>query len=169
MSNDKQDNAGAEVIKLHPAKATKASEKKWGKEAMDLGFCIIPSLLLKAQKRLGLNPTQLAVLMHLADFWWDAERKPYPSKKTLSERLNLSERQVQRYIAELESAGLVLRIERTAAHRGKLSNQYDLSGLVAKLKELAPEFKEVEDEVKTKRRAVARPGGLKRARAKAKG
>ncbi len=168
MTKQKDENAGAQVINLHPAKATKASEKKWGKEAMDLGFCIIPSLLLKAQRRLGLNPTQLAVLMHLADFWWEAERRPYPSKKTLSERLNLGERQIQRYIAELEAAGLVQRIERTAAHRGKLSNQYDLSGLVAKLKELAPEFQEVEDEVKTKRRDVARPGGLKRAKAKAK-
>lgn len=168
MANEKQDSKGAEMIKFHPAKATKASEKKWGKEAMGLGFCIIPSLLLKAQKRLGLNPTQLAVLIHLADFWWDAARRPYPSKKTLAERLNLGERQVQRYIAELETAGLVQRIERRAAHRGKLSNQYDLSGLVAKLKELAPEFKEVEDEVKTKRRAVARPGGLKRARARPK-
>ena len=96
--------------------------------------------------------------MHLADYWWDVDRKPFPSKKTLGERLGLGPRQVQRYIAELESAGLVKRIERTAAHRGKLSNEYDLSGLVERLKELEPEFREVEDEIKTRRRAVARPG-----------
>jgi hypothetical protein len=35
-------------------------------------------------------------------------RKPYPSKRSLSERLGLSERQVQRYIAEREQAGLSL-------------------------------------------------------------
>ena len=64
MSNDNMDVApAAEVIQLHPAKAKKASERKWGKPVMDLGFCIIPSLLLRAQARLGLNPTQLAVLM----------------------------------------------------------------------------------------------------------
>src|SRR5882762_4697158 len=109
---DTDEQAGAEVVQLHPAKAKKASERKWGKPVMDLGFCIIPSLLLRAQSRLGLNPTQLAVLMHLADYWWDAERKPYPRVKSLGDRLKLGPRQVRRYIAELEQAGLVMRIER---------------------------------------------------------
>ena len=125
---------------------------------MELGFCIVPSLLLRAQRRLGLNPVQLAVLMHLADIWWYADRRPYPSKKTLGERLGLGPRQVQRYIAELEEAGLVRRIERRAGHQGKLSNEYDLSGLVKRLKDLEPEFREVEEENKSRRRAVARPG-----------
>jgi hypothetical protein len=118
---DIDEQPGAEVVQLHPAKAKKASERKWGKPVMDLGFCIIPSLLLRAQARLGLNPTQLAVLMHLADYWWEAERKPFPRMQTLGERLKLSPRQARRYVAELEAAGLVTRIERRAAHRGKLS------------------------------------------------
>src|SRR5260221_13856977 len=42
----------AEVIPLRPAKAKKASERKWGKAVMDFGFCIIPSLLLRGQARL---------------------------------------------------------------------------------------------------------------------
>lgn len=159
-------SSGAEVIKLHVRKAGKSSERKWGKPVMDLGFCIIPSLLLRAQARLGLNPTQLTLLMHLADYWWDVDRKPYPSKKTLGERVGLSARQVQRYIAELEEAGLVQRIERVASHRGKLSNEYDLSGLVARLKELEPEFREVEEQARANRRAVARPGVRRRSRAK---
>ncbi len=156
MSDSKKDGS-AKVIPLRPLKATKASERKWGKGVMGLGFCIVPSLLLRAQARLGLNARQLAVLMHLADFWWNAERKPYPSKKTLGERLRLSPRQVQRIIAELETAGLVQRIERRAAHMGKLSNYYDLSGIVKRLKELEPEFRKVEEEAKARRRAVARP------------
>lgn len=103
MSNNKKI---APVVQLRPSKATQASEKKWGKNVMKLGFSIIPSLLLRAQQRLGLNPTQLAILMQLADYWWDEERKPYPSKQALSDRLGLSPRQIQRYIAELEQAGL---------------------------------------------------------------
>ena len=159
MNNDDVTEAGgADVIQLHPAKAKKASERKWGRAVMDLGFCIIPSLLLRAQARLGLNPTQLSLLMHLADYWWDAERKPYPAMKTLGARLKLSPRQVRRYVAELEQAGLLTRIERTASHRGKLSNEYDLSGLVKRLQELEPEFRQVEDKTKARRRAVARPG-----------
>lgn len=141
-------------------KPSKASEEKYGKEVMNIGFSVVPSLLLKAQRRLGLNTQQLTILMHLMDFWWDASRKPYPSKATLSERINLSERQIQRHIAEMEQAGLVKRIERKAKHKGKLSNYYDLSGLVAKLQELAPEFQKVEDEVKAKRKAVEMPRGF---------
>lgn len=86
----------------------------------------------------------------------------YPSKKALSERLGLSARQVQRYVAELETAGLVPRIERRAAHKGKLSNFYDLSGLVERLKALEPEFREVQTEMREMKRQVARRGGLRR-------
>lgn len=157
MSDQNRSDAG-NVVQLRPPKAGRASEKKWGKQVMALGFCIVPSLLLRAQQRLGLNPTQLAVLMQLCDFWWEDARKPHPGKKLLAERLGLSERQVQRYIAELEQAGLVERIERRASHGGKMTNTYDLSGLVARLKKLEPEFRKVEEDVKTERKAVAKRG-----------
>ncbi len=125
---------------------------------MKLGFSIVPSLLLRAQRRLKLNPTQLAVLMQLCDYWWDSSRKPYPSKQTLAERLGLSARQVQRHIADLEEAGLVQRIERRGANGGKLTNTYDLSGLVSRLQALEPEFTAVEEENRRRRAAVTRPG-----------
>ena len=118
---------------------------------MALGFCVVPSLLLRAQRRLGLNPTQLAVLMQLCDFWWESDRKPFPGKKALAQRLDLSPRQVQRYMADLETAGLIQRVERRAAHGGKQTNIYDLSGLVDRLKRLEPEFRAVEEEAKAKR------------------
>jgi DNA-binding transcriptional ArsR family regulator len=139
------------------AKSTKQSEEKWGASVMALGFCVLPSLLFRAQRRLGLNPTQLAVLLQVADFWWDSGRKPFPKKADLAERLDLSERQVQRHIAELEKAGFVRRIERTVSRRGKISNAYDLSGLVDKLKAMEPQFREVAEEAKARRKAVARP------------
>lgn len=163
--SDQEKSGTADIIPLRPHKATKASEQKWGKAVMRLGFCIVPSLLLRAQRRLGLNATQLAVLMHLADYWWEVNRKPYPSKKALGDRLGLSPRQVQRIIADLESAGLVRRVERRAPHKGKLSNLYDLTGLVKRLEELEPEFRKVEDEVKERRKAVARPGIRRRPKA----
>lgn len=146
----------ATVVPPRKTKADQVSDKKWGKAVMKLGFCIIPSILLRAQQRLGLNPTQLAVLLQLADYWWSQDRKPYPSKQALSDRLGLGTRQIQRYIAELEAAGLVKRIERRAAHRGKLSNEYDLSGLVDRLKKLAPDLEEANE---FKRQATRR-GGL---------
>ena len=96
----------------------------------------------------------------------DAGRKPFPKKADLAFRLGLSDRQVQRYIAELETAGFVRRIERTAAHRGKISNEYDLGGLVQKLAALEPEFREVADEARAARGAVARPGFRTRGKTK---
>ena len=146
------------VVSLRPTKeAGRASEKKWGKSVIAIGFCIVPSLLLQAQRRLGLTPTQLAILMQLCDFWWDSERKPYPSKATLADRLGLSPRQVQRHVAELETAGLVQRTQRWSSHGGKTTNFYDLGGLVKRLQELEPEFRQVEEEARAARRAVSQP------------
>ncbi|WP_096700290.1 helix-turn-helix domain-containing protein [Magnetospirillum sp. 15-1] len=153
----------AKVIPLRPAKAAKASEGKWGAAVMNLGFSIIPSLLLRAQQRLGLNPTQLAVLLQLCDYWWEEKRKPFPSKEALSQRLGLSTRQVQRQIAALENVGLVKRIERIGRHGGKLSNTYDLSGLVIRLQALEPEFRQVEEENRQRREEVAKPAYRRRA------
>jgi DNA-binding transcriptional ArsR family regulator len=153
-----------QVIQLRPTTAAKASEQKWGVAVMKMGFCIVPSLLLRAQRRLGLNPVQLAVLMQLCDYWWEEGRKPYPSKEALAGRLGIGARQVQRHIAALEEAGLVQRVERIGRHGGKLTNTYDLSGLVKRLRELEPEFREVEEENRKRRKEVAKPG-LRRRRA----
>src|SRR3546814_12900840 len=79
---------------------------------------------------LGINPVQFNIIMHLADIWWEKEHRPWPKKQLLAERMDMSERQIQRQIAELESAGLVQRVERTRPGRGQTSNEYDLSGLV---------------------------------------
>ena len=159
MSED--DNTTDEEVTPKAAgrgKATRSSEGKWGAEVMALGFCVLPSLIFRAQARLGLSPTQLAVLLQLADFWWDSGRKPFPKKADLAERLNLSERQVQRHIADLETAGFVRRIERTYGRRGKISNEYDLSGLVQRLKALEPQFRQVAEEAKAQKKAVATRG-----------
>ena len=152
------------VVPIRPASTTtrapekaRESEKKWGTKVMTLGFCVVLSLLLRAQRRLGLNPTELAVLMQLCDFWWESGRKPYPGKKLLGQRLGLSPRQVQRYMERLETAGLVARVERRAAHGGKQTNIYDLSGLVERLKRLEPEFRAVEEKAKASREAVTKP------------
>ena len=140
------------------AKAKKTSDRKWGGAVMKMGFCIVPSLLLRGQPRVGLNPTQLAVLLQLCDLWWDPGRKPYPSKAKIAARLGIGPRQVQRYIAELETVGLVKRIERRATNQGKLSNTYDLSGLVKKLREIQPSFRKAEEDARKSRADAQRRG-----------
>lgn len=142
-------------------KEKQASIQKWGKDVMDEGFTILPAILLRGQQRLGLNPTQMMVLIHLADYWWQKDSKPYPAMKTIAERMGISRRQLQRYMGDLEQAGLLQRIERKAQHKGKLSNEFDLSGLVERLKKLAPEFKEANERSKALRQGVTRRGGNK--------
>lgn len=145
------------VKKPEDASSRRKADAKWGNSVMSRGFVIIPAMLLRAQRRLGLTGTQLAILLQLIDWWMDADKHPWASKETLSQRMGLSERQLQRQIAALEKAGLVQRVEKIT-NRGKQPNSYDLSGLVARLKALAPEFKEAAQATKK----VERPGGLRK-------
>lgn len=139
-----------------PKKEGRETEKKWGKPVINLGYSIIPSLIFHAQARLGLNSVQLVLLLHLADFWWNYEQKPFPSKSTLAKRLRLSPRQIQRHLTDLEKGGFIKREPRFAAHQGQQSNYYDLEGLVEKLKSLEPDF----THIKEQSRRVVKPGGL---------
>jgi Helix-turn-helix domain len=145
------------VIPLRPSKAAKLrSEQKWGVDVMAIGFTILPSLLFRAQNRLGLKSTHFAIILQLSDYWWFDDNLPFPKKQTIGERIGLKEKQVQRLIRDLEQRGYVKRIVRKTPH-GQSSNFYDLSGLVKRLKELEPEFREAA----AAKRKVERRGGLK--------
>jgi len=87
-------------------KDRRRSEDKWTAQVIRLGYTVVPSLLLRAQAKLGLTPEQLNVLLQLAEHWWEADKEPYPSKETLARRMHKSPRQVQRYLTQLEDAGL---------------------------------------------------------------
>lgn len=151
MSAKKANN----VVPL-PAGGLKHSERKWGKAVMSHGYCLLPSILLQAQARLAVSAQEMMVLLHLAEHWWLPESKIYPSKETIGERVGLSEKQVQRHIRRLEDAKLVQRIERFSPGGGRTTNEYDLSGLVQRLKQIEPDFAEA----KRAKVAAKRPGGL---------
>lgn len=157
----------AEVLQLRKTepKTEREAEKKWGVAVMDLGYSQVPSLIFRAQARLGLSAVQLALLLHLVDYWWKHAQMPFPNKATLAERMNLSPRQIQRYLTELETAEFIKREERFAVHRGQQSNIYHLDGLVKKLKKLEPEFSEVKEQAIEQAKNVAKRGGLAARRA----
>lgn len=144
------------VVPLFAESDKKESEKKWGKAVMALGYCIFPSILLQTQGRLGLSAQEMIILLQLAEHWWRADSPVFPSKETIAERVGLSAKQVQRHIKALEDRGLVKRNPRYKPGRGQLSNQYDLSGLVEKLKTLEPEI----TRARKLKSAATRPGGL---------
>ncbi len=162
MTDTNQDETTTDKVAPEKTSRKSPASQKWGAKVMDSGFCMLPSLLLRAQRRLHLNPTQLAVLIQIVDHWWDAGRKPYPSKKELSQRLGIGERQIQRYLTDLEDEGLIKRIPRYADHKGRMSNMYDLQGLVDKLTELEPDFREARNQARQSRQKAASLGFKRR-------
>ncbi len=61
--------------------------------------------------------------------------------------------------------GLAKRNEPRGRSLGKLSDEYDLSGLVARLAGIQPEIRECEEAARAKRREVQRPGLRRRMKA----
>jgi hypothetical protein len=149
--------AAKKVVALFPSE--KESEKKWGKDVMSHGACIFPSILLQAQGRLRVSAQEMVVLLQLAEHWWTAASKVYPSKEVIAQRVGLSTKQVQRHIRRLEQLQLVQRKERYRSGGSRTTNEYDLSGLVARLKEIEPEIAKA----KKLRAAATKAGGLKAA------
>ena len=104
---------------------------KYG-EASIAGFQPVPDLLLKYQSELGLSSTDLTVLLNVLMHWWYPEKKPYPRSTTISGRMGVNLRTVQRSLQKIIFLGL-LRRERDANGWSFL----DPAPLVEKLQQLA--------------------------------
>ncbi len=132
-------------------------EEKWGSDALAFGWTALPISLLTHQRKLGLNPVGLNVLLHLLSQWWQREKLPYPSQASIAEKVGVSTRTVQREIVLMKKNGL-LKITRTSIHDEKFlgRNLYDLSPLVAKLQKLSAELL-IEQEIKNKRPKSGKP------------
>jgi hypothetical protein len=141
MKDQTPQTAGAAIIQLPVSKKDRRrAEHKFGAPVMKLGYTMVPNLLLQGQGRLGISPVQLNVLVQLIQHWWDAQSDPFLAKETIARRMGKSPRQIQRYLTELEEAGLIKRIPRFKGHKAQTSNAYGLDGLVAKLAEIEPAF-----------------------------
>jgi predicted transcriptional regulator len=108
----------------------KANEKKWGKPLMNSGWTAFPSVILEKQHALGLTAMDVNIILYLSTHWWEAERKPYPSKKTIAQALGVTPRTIQKRIAALEQLGFVEREYRPHKIKGNDTNVYHFSGLI---------------------------------------
>ena len=153
----------ADKKKSDAIKAIRTNEKKWGKTLMDAGWTAFPSIILEKQHALGLDALDINIIMYLSTYWWEAENKPHPSKKTIAQALNISPRTVQRRIATLEQLGFIRREYRPHAEKGNESNKYHFDGLIQEATPFAKEKIEgIED------RAASEKARLKRKRPKLK-
>jgi predicted transcriptional regulator len=135
-------------------KAGHRAEDKWSPQVMKFGYTPLPNLLLKAQGKLKITPMQFNVLVQVVEHWWEAERDPYPAKDTIARRMNKSPRQVQRYLTELEHAGMIRRIARYSGKNAQINNAYSFDGLIKKLKALEPEFSKEAEQKRLRRKKL---------------
>jgi predicted transcriptional regulator len=148
---DSAKGAGSNVFSLAAIAKPKKRKDKWPDAVLSRGYSIIPSILLWGQAKMGLKPDELNVLLQLISHWWSADHDPHPAKDTIARRMGKDARTVQRHLTNLETKGFIKRVERFKRHKGQDSNGYDLSGLIAKLEAIAPEFEKVTDQNKRRR------------------
>lgn len=162
MSESEDEIVTTNVFPLNPKQPAqetlKVLDQKWGKETMAANYTVLPSALLRGQARLNINATELAVLVHLIDHWWKADEMPWPSKRTLAERLRVGEKTIQRAMAHMEEENLIKRKPRFSKTKARTSNEYDLSPLVQRLKVIANDLVEAAKEAKALKRKAERPG-----------
>lgn len=144
------------------AKKASSHERIWGKKVISHGYVGIPSILIKAQRRFGITPFQMNIIIQLLDYCWDPDRRPFPSKKELAERIGVTPKTIQNNIKTLEEAGLVRREQRRANAGDWNSNTYHLDGLVKRIQGFEPDFAEARDKRKQARRRAETPIGLRR-------
>jgi len=125
--------------KTEATKQLQVNERKWSKTLMDAGWTVIPNVIIERQQALGLSSLDINILMHLATYWWKADEKPYPSKKTIATAIGVTPRTVQRRIAALEAGGLIHREERRIKGHGSKTNIYHLDGLIKEAQPFAQE------------------------------
>jgi len=81
---------------------------KWGDAARG-GFQFVPDALLIKQEQLGLDPTDIVVLLNLTSFWWFRDAPPFARTNIVAQRMGVTTRTVQRSLKKLEGKGYIRR------------------------------------------------------------
>lgn len=100
-------------------------QSRWSRRVVAKGYVCIPNLLIENIGALDLKAIDFAVLVAIDKFRWHGSKQPYPSNKTLSKMLGVSERSIKRSTAKLDKYGYLYKV------RGwNNSNHYDFSPLI---------------------------------------
>src|SRR3712207_3956972 len=105
---------------------------RFGDELLQAGFTAVPNLVLRHYVALGITPTEMMFIIHIWQYWWN-EKDPYPSLRTIAERMGISWRNAQRYVASLRQKGVLVVSPRFAAGLGQMTNEYDFSPLTQRV------------------------------------
>ena len=118
---------------LAPTERARSHADRWKHpELLAAGYVAVPALFLRHYARLtpySLTSGEALFVLHLMEFKWD-EVAPFPSYKTLAQRMGVSAKMARRHAQRLESKGYLRRIVRTGQ-----TNRFNLTPLFDKLLE----------------------------------
>jgi hypothetical protein len=120
--------------------------EKWGIDVVKGGYTLIPRDLMEINLYLAddqkLTPTELMVLFVIISTWSDPKYFPSASRSFIANRLNISERQVQRIVARLIEKQVLRRYQGTG--RTGYANEYWLTGILDAIRKIRT-YKETGD------------------------
>ena len=144
-------------------KKTASSQKRiWGETILRHGYTGIPVVLIKAQRRLGITPLQMNIIIQLLSYWHDPDRPPFPSKKELADRIGVTSKTIQNNIRALENVDLIKREQRKTASGDWKSNIYHLDGLVEQIRKIEPDFAKAKETSRNALRRAETPVGRRK-------
>jgi hypothetical protein len=81
-------------------------QDRWG-TALKNGFVVVPVSLLRRQGALGIENTEMVVLLQLLAHWHEDEKPVWAAYSSFAKEMGVSERTVQRAISSLAEKKLV--------------------------------------------------------------
>jgi DNA-binding transcriptional regulator YhcF (GntR family) len=120
-------------------KQLRSNERKWTKPLIEAGWTCIPSIIIEKQAALGLDPLDMNIIVHLAQYWWQADNLPHPSVERIAASLGVKPRTIQKRIRALHAAKMITRSERRRGDNGNDTNHYSFEGLIAAAQPFAKE------------------------------
>jgi DNA-binding transcriptional regulator YhcF (GntR family) len=108
----------------------RSNEKKWSKPLMEAGWTVIPSIIIEKQAALGLDALDMNIVVHLAQYWWQADNLPHPSVETIATAIGVKPRTVQKRIKALQELKIVTRHEHRRSNNSSDTNRYSFEGLI---------------------------------------
>jgi hypothetical protein len=142
-----------------PALAPTCFEKIWGKKVKAHGYAAIPTIMIRAQHRLGVNSTQFCILLQLLEYFRSPDRAPVPTKQQLADRIGIKPSSIKPNMTALEQAGLIQRAQHKTSAGDWGANTYHLDGLIQRIKELEPDFAEEKKKKEQARKRAETPKG----------
>jgi DNA-binding transcriptional regulator YhcF (GntR family) len=150
---------------MENSNSNKAFLSKFGKEIAVGGHTQVPNFLIEHQAHLGINPTQLNILLILLRHWYEGKKLPYPSKARIAAMMGVTPNTVRVNIKKMEDNGFIKREPRKKSALeggGNDTNRYQLKGLINHLNAIAKDVaRKKRDSEREVRQGIERQKGSK--------